>query len=142
MGEVERAQLRVDLAEVRDRRHDAGLERLHRDDVFQPDAHRMTGDALRIRDHDAVGVAAEHVTQRVDLGSCAAAPRGGVGLVRDEDHLGGHGGAVCAASFALAHHRLHHAADVLDIQPGAVEGAVRGDRAQHLADRLHAALAR
>ena len=32
--------------------------------------------------------------------------------------------------------------DVVDVEPGAVEGAVGGDRAEHLADRLQAALPR
>jgi hypothetical protein len=33
---------------------------------------------------------------------------------------------------------FHYAGDVLDVQPGAVEGTVRGDRGQHLADRRDA----
>jgi hypothetical protein len=41
----------------------------------------------------------------------------------------------------LADQRLHGVGDVLDVQPGAVEGAVERDRGQHLADRLDAALA-
>ena len=41
LGEVERAELRVDVAEVRHRRHQAGLQRLDRDDVL--DARRPSG---------------------------------------------------------------------------------------------------
>ncbi len=40
----------------------------------------------------------------------------------------------------LADHALHHLADVIDIQAGAVEGAVGDLGGQHLADRAHAAL--
>ena len=43
---------------------------------------------------------------------------------------------------AWLHELLHHLADVLDVEPGAVEGAVRGDRREHLADRGDAAFAR
>ena len=66
--QVERTQLGVDLTEVRDRRHDRALQRLHRYDVLDPGPHRVTGEALRVRDHDAVGVGPEHPAQRADLG--------------------------------------------------------------------------
>ena len=40
----------------------------------------------------------------------------------------------------LPDHFLHHVVDVVDVEARAVEGAVRGDRAQHLADRPESAL--
>ena len=46
-----------------------------------------------------------------------------------------------APRLRLTHHTFHHSGDVMHIQPTAVEGAVGGDRAQHLADRLHATFA-
>ena len=39
--------------EVRHRRDDAGLQRLDRDDVLDPDAHRVAGEALGVGDDDA-----------------------------------------------------------------------------------------
>ena len=51
--EVELAELRVDVAEVRHRRHDPGLERLDGDDVLDADSHRVSGQALGVGDHDA-----------------------------------------------------------------------------------------
>ena len=78
------AELGIGLAKVGDRRDDAGLERLDRHDVFEPDTHRVTGEALGVGDDHAVGVGAEHPPQREDLGRRASAPCRGVGLVRHE----------------------------------------------------------
>ena len=47
-----------------------------------------------------------------------------------------------AARLGAGDQPLHHVADVVDVEPRAVEGAVGGDGAEHLADRLQAALAR
>ena len=88
-----------------------------------------------------VGVAVEDRAQCVDLGRGAAAAGRGVGLVGDEHHVRGHVVAVVAARLGLPHHVFHDPGDVVHVEPGAVEGAVGGDRAQHLADRLHATLA-
>ncbi len=143
LGQVELPERRVDVAEVRDRRDDPRLQRLHGDDVLDPDAHRVPGEALGVGDHDAVGALAEDLAQCVDLRRRAAAPGGGVGLVRDEEELGGERVAGDAAgALAGRHEPLHDLADVLDVQARAVEGAVRGDRAQHLADRRDPTLAR
>ena len=76
--------------------------------------------------------------QRVDLGRGAAAAGRGVGLVRDEDRLGRHRVARRdAARLGLARPASSITPrDVLDVEPRAVEGAVGGDRAEHLADGL------
>ena len=79
--EVQLAQGGVDLAEVRHGRDDAGLERLDRDHVLDPDAHRVARQALGVGDDDAVGGRAEDLAQRVDLRGGAAAARRRVGLV-------------------------------------------------------------
>ena len=142
LGQVQGAEVGVDVAEVRHRRHQAGLQRLDRGDVLDPHAHRVAREPLGVGDHDLVGSVAEHAAQRVDLGGSAAAARGRVGLVRDEHGLGRDLVADDAARLGLADDGLHHAADVIDVEPRAVEGAVGGDGAEHLADGRDAALAR
>ena len=92
---------------------------------------------------DLVRCGAERRPQRADLRGGAAAARRRVRLVRDE-----HGrpapwrGGRSPRDSAWRDELLHHLADVRDVEARAVEGAVRGHRAQHLADRLDAALAR
>ena len=142
LGQVQRAEVGVDVAEVRHRRHQAGLQRLDRGDVLDADTHRVARDPLGVGDHDLVGSVAEHAPQRVDLGRGAAAARGRVGLVRDEHGLRRDLIAHDTARLGLADDGLHHAADVVDVEPRAVEGAVGGDGAEHLADGRDAALAR
>ena len=142
MRQVEGTQLGVHLPEVGDGRHDAGLQRLHRDDIFQADTHRVAGDALGVGDDDAVGTCAEHPAQSVYLRSSRTTTRRRVGLVGHEDQFACHRGAIRASYFALTHHCFHDPADVLHIQPGAMERTVRGDGTEHLADRLDTALAR
>ena len=101
----------------------------------------MTGGALGVGDDDTIGIGAEHVAQCEDLGRGAAASRWGVGLVRDEHRFGGDLGAAHPVGLGLADHLLHHAADVIDVEAGAVERAVGRDGTEHLADRLDATLA-
>ncbi len=101
----------------------------------------MTGEPLHIGDHDAVGVLAEDVTQRVDLGGGAAAASGRVRLVGDEHGLVRDVVPTEAAALALFHELLHHAADVLHVEPCPMERRVRGRRPDHIADRGEAALA-
>ena len=50
----------------------------------------MAGEALGIGDYDLVRVFAEDMTQRVDLRRSAAASRGRVGFVRNENRLRRH----------------------------------------------------
>jgi hypothetical protein len=140
--EVELAQVGVGIAEVRHVRHDAGLQGLDRQDVLEPDGHRVPGEALGVRDDDAAGVLAEDAAQRVDLRGCAAAARGRVGLVRDEEQLRRDVVTARPAELGLADDVLHHPADVVDVEPRAVERGVRGHGAEHLADRGQPALAR
>ncbi len=45
------------------------------------------------------------------------------------------------ARFGLGDHVFHDLGNVLDIEAGAVEGAVGGDRTEHLADGLDSAFA-
>ena len=47
-----------------------------------------------------------------------------------------------AVRLRLAHELLHDLADMLDVETRAVKCAVRGNRAQDLANRLQAAVAR
>ena len=65
----------------------SGFQRLHRDDIFDAGAHGVTGEALGVGDHDLIGGVAEDAAQRVDLRGGAAAARGCVGFVGDEDRL-------------------------------------------------------
>ena len=68
VGQVEVAELRIDLAEVRDRRDESGLQCLDGQDVLDSDPHRVAGEPLGVCDHDLVGIAAEDGAQCVDLG--------------------------------------------------------------------------
>ncbi len=134
--EVQRSQLWIDLAEVGHRRHDSGLQHLHRERVLDGHAHGMTGVALRVRDDDGVGVRAEDPTQRVDLRAGAATSGGGVRLVRDEDGL--RGDLVAGdlpLPFRVGDQLLHDTDNVIYVEPTTVEGAVGHDGTQHLADR-------
>ncbi len=113
LREVEVAQIGIDLLHVGDGRHDPGLQRLDGEDVLDADPHRVTGEALAVGDDDGVGVGAEDVAERVDLGLGAASPGGRVGLVGDEDHLAGQLTAVESPTpFGVGHQVLHHVADV------------------------------
>ena len=142
LRQVELTQLGVGLLEVRDRRHQAGLESLDRHDVLDAGTHRVPGEALGVGDHDRVGPGAERRTQRVDLRGGTAAAGGGIGLVRDEDRRVCDVVAIHTAPLGLGDHGLHHLGDVVDVEPGAVEGAVRGDRPEHLTDGLQPTLSR
>ena len=62
--------------------------------------------------------------------------------MRHEDRAAGDLAPAHAAGLRKAHQLLHHRADVVHVQPAPVEGAVRDDGREHLADRRDAALAR
>ncbi|OQC41260.1 MAG: hypothetical protein BWX64_01026 [Acidobacteria bacterium ADurb.Bin051] len=142
-GEVEHPEIGIDLLEVRYRGDDPGLERLDREDVLDADPHRVAGVPLRVGDDDGIGRRAENLAQRLDLGLGAAAAGRGVRLVGDEDELARHRVAVePPAPLHVGDELFHHADDVADVEAAAVEGAVGGHRAEQLADRCHAALAR
>ena len=87
LGQIQRAQLRIDFLEIRHRRHASGFECLHGDYIFDAGAHRMTGEALGVGNHDAIGVFAEDVTQGIDLRRGAAAARRRVGFMGHEDRM-------------------------------------------------------
>ena len=79
----------------------------------------------------------------MDLRRGAAATRGRVGFVGNENHLRRYLVACNAtARFDLGHQVLHHLADVLDIEPSAMKRAIGGHRAQHFAYRLDSAFPR
>ena len=134
-GQVEAAQVRIDLLEVGDRRHHTRLQRFDGEDVFDACAHSVAGVAFRVGDDNLICRCAEDVAQRVDLGLGAAAACRCVGLVRDEDRLRRDVVASDAPLLlSLDDQVFHHVLDVADVEPGAVEGAVGRDRAQHLGD--------
>ena len=142
LRQVQRAQLRINLLEVGHRRYHSRFQRFHSQDVFHARTHRVAGKALGVSDHNLVRIVTKDVTQRMDLRRSTAAARGGVGFVRDENRLRSDlMTANAAASFRFAHQILHHLADVLDIETGAVKRAIRGHRAQHFADGLDTAFA-
>ena len=142
LRQVEAAQVRIDLFEVGDRRHQARLQRFDGEDILDTRAHGVTGVAFRVGDDNLIGCRAEDVAQRVDLGLRATAARRRVGLVRDKDRLWRDVVAVDAPLLlGLDDQVFHHVLDVADIEPRAVEGAVGRDRAQHLGDGPDAALA-
>ncbi len=142
LGQVEHAEVGVDLLDVGDRGHDAGLERLDGQHVLHADSHRVAREALGVGDHQGVGVGAEHRPQRVHLGLGAATARRGVGLVRHEHAVAGDLAAAHApAAFGVGDETFHHTADVVDIEAAAVERAVGGRPGEQLADRCHPARA-
>ena len=103
----------------------------------------MTGRALRVGNHDAVGIGPEHATKCTDLGLCAAAPSGRVSLMGDEDSLRRD---LCPADavsrFTFCHQLFHQALDVVDVEAAAVVRAVGGERPEHLDDGSETAFAR
>ena len=143
--QVEIAQLLVGpkvAVDVGHRGHDTVLHGLDRQDVLDPDAHGVAGVALGIGDHDLAGLVAKGAAQGMDLGRCAPAARGGVGLVRDKHRVRRDLVAADAkACFGLPDDAIHDRADVIDVEPRAVVGAVGDLAGQHLADAAHAALA-
>ena len=139
--QVEVAQLGVRLAVIRHRRDDPVFEDLHRNHVFNADAHRVAGEALGVRDDHVVGGRAKGVPQGRNLRRSAPAPGGREGFVRDKDHLRGHRAPVHAeTSLRSAHQAVHHLADVRDIEARAVVGAVTHLRGEQLDNGTHPAL--
>ncbi len=133
---MQRSQIRIGLAVVGHRRHQPGLQGLHGHGVLDAHAHGVAGQALGVGHDDVGGRVAEDRAQGVHLRRGAAAARRGVGLVGDEEELPGQLPAVEAeALLGLGDQPLHHALDVVDVEPRAVEGAVGRDRGEHLADR-------
>ena len=59
----------------------------------------------------------------------------------DEHRVAGDLAAADTTRLGLFDHGLHHGADVLDVETGAVERRIGGDRSEHFADRLQPALA-
>ena len=100
--QVEVAELRIDLAEVRHRRDESRLQRLDRQDVLDSDAHRVASVPLRVGDHDSVCIAPEDCAQRVDLGD-ALPPRAGVYVSWDTKTVSGAMSCRRAARFGLPH---------------------------------------
>ena len=138
----QRAQLGVGLFQVRHRRNNAMLKDLERDHIFNADAHRVAGEAFGVRHHDLAGGRAKGSAQRGHLGRGAAAARGREGLVRDEYGLRGNRAPVDAeAALGGGDQLVHHVGDMVDIQAGAVEGAVARFAAQQLDYAAHATLA-
>ncbi len=102
----------------------------------------MAGEAFGVGNDDAIGRVTEGLAQGVDLGRGAAAAGRGIGLMRHEDRLRGDGVAVeTEAALGGRNQVVHHHADVLHVQPRAVEGAVVRLAAQQFDDAAHAALA-
>ena len=141
MRQVEVAEVGIGFAVVGNWRHDAGLERLHSDNILDARTHRVTREALRVRDHDTVGRCPEDPAKRIDLGGCRATASRRIGLVGHEHRLVGDCSAGDATRFSLRDDRFHHRADVLDVETGAVECGVGRDSTEHFTDRLEAALA-
>ena len=95
-----------------------------------------------VSDHNLVRAVTKDVTQRMDLRRSAAAARGSVSFVGDENRLRSDlMTANAAAGFRFAHQVLHHLADVLHVETSAVKRAISGHRAQHFADGLNAPFA-
>ena len=141
-AQVELSKVGVNLTEVRHGRDDPVFQDLHRDHVLDADAHGVAGEALGVGDDDGVCRRAEALAQGGHLGGGAAATGGGEGLVRHEDELRGDGGAVdTKAALGGGDQPIHHLRDMIDIEAGAVEGAVGGLAGQHLDDPAHTALA-
>ena len=141
LRQVQRAQLWINFLEVGHRRHHSRFQRFHRQHIFHACTHRVAGEALGVSDHNLVRTVTKDVTQRMDLRRSTAAARGGVGFVRDENRLRSDLMTANAASFRFAHQILHHLADVMHVETGAVKRAIGGHRAQNFADGLDAPFA-
>ena len=139
--EVQLAELRIGLLEVRDGRHYAGLQALDCNDVLDPSSHRVAGQALRVGDHDFVRSGPEYRAQRSDLGRRAPTTGRREGLVRHEDGLRSHLVAVDAPLlFGLSQQQFHLAAYVVHVEAGPVECAIARNPGQNLCDRPDTAL--
>ena len=129
--QVQRTELGVDLLEVRDRRDEAGLQRLDRHDVLDADAHRVAGEPLGVGDHDPLG------RRRRRPGAARAPPPRRCRRARACRSRARRTRAAARSSRAgrrcaprrCATSVLHHLPDVLDVEPRAVEGAVGRHRA-------------
>ncbi len=103
----------------------------------------MTGEALGVGDHDLIRYIAKHTAQCMNFGGGAAATRRRIGFVGNKNCLGRDLlTRNTAPRFGFRHQRLHHLADVLNIQTSAVESAVARLCSQHFADGPYSAFAR
>ena len=129
------AEFWIDFAEVGHRRHHTGLEDFHHHAVFDPGPHRVAGIALGIGDHDFLGIVAKDMAQGKNLRLGTAAARRSIGLVRHKDRFARDLGPRDAiASFDIGNQLFHDLANMLDVEPAAVEGRVRSHRSHHFAD--------
>jgi hypothetical protein len=103
----------------------------------------MSGKAFRIGDDDLVSGFSEDFAQSMDLGRGTASAGWGIGFMGDEYGASSDLMAVDAGvGLGFTHQVFHDLADVLDVETGAMESAVSGDRAQDLADGLQTAFPR
>jgi hypothetical protein len=89
LRQVQPPQLWVNFLKVGNRRHQTGFQRLHCQHIFNAGAHGVTGQAFGVGDDDLIGVATEDAPQCVDFCRSAAATRGRVSFVGNENHLRG-----------------------------------------------------
>ena len=143
--QVEVSQLGIGLELAIDVGHggdDAVFQGLDGQHVLDADAHRVPGVSLGVGNDDLVGPVAKSALQGVDLGRGAAAPGRRIGFVRDEHGLSCDLAPVDAKAFlGLSDHALHHLADMVYVEAGAVVGTVGDLAGQDLADAAHATLA-
>ena len=138
--EPQRAQVRIGLAQVRDRRNQTVLQRLDRDGVFDARAHRVAGEALGVGDDDLRCSRAKRRRQAGHLGGCRTPARRRVRLVGQEHAPAGKAlGGLAGAPQHLLGEAADLAGDVVAVQARAVEGRVGDVRADERGHRLHAA---
>ena len=141
-AEIQRSQVGVYHLKVGHRRHNAVLQNFHGDHVFHTHAHRVAGEAFGVGDDDFVGRCAKGFAQGGHFGGGAATASRRVGLMRHEDGLCSHGQTIQAKpAFSGRNQIVHHHSNVVDVQPGAVEGAVAGFTAEEFYNAAHAAFA-
>ncbi len=143
LGQVQRAEFRVHLLEVGDRRHYPGFQDLGRYDILDPHGHGMPGRPLGVGDQDPAGIVPEYMAQGEDFRRRTPAARRGIGLMGNENGLGNNRAPFDPPlGLGFGDQPFHDVADMRDVEPGSVEGAVGHDGIQNSAEGPDPALPR
>ena len=119
-------------------RHDAMLQNLDSNHILHANAHGVAGKAFGVGDNDVVGRRAEGMAQGHYFGRRAATASRGKGFVGHKDQFSGHCLATDTETTLNGRYQIiHHAGNVIHIQPGAMVGTVAAFTAEQFDDATH-----